>query len=74
MYIAHIHESYILNRMPGTGHLHDMADKSFDPPPELSGRAAINGSAIKVDDEGYIIIKPMFALSSRNTTAKTEEK
>lgn len=69
MYIAKIGNEYLLKRMPGTGHLHDPACITFDPPPELSGLGQVNGQAIVTDDAGDTMLKLDFPLSLRGGRA-----
>lgn len=66
MYIARIADSFVLKRMPGTGHLHDPDCDSFDPPPELSGRGELGRTAIVTDEAGDTALALDFALSMRS--------
>lgn len=65
MYVAKIGTEYLLKRMPGTGHLHDPACPTFDPPPELSGLGQVSGQAIVQEDTGHTLLKLDFPLSIR---------
>ena len=47
MYIAKVHGSFIVKRMPNSGADHAPLCDSYDPPPELSGLGNLVGSAIQ---------------------------
>ena len=61
MYVALINGVFHLKRMPGTGHTHDLACPSFDPPPELSGQAIVT------DEAGDTMLRLGFSLSLRGS-------
>lgn len=64
MYVARIGPRYFLKRMPLTGPQHDPACDSYEPPPELSGRGEVAGSAIDESaDDGVTRLKLDFSLS-----------
>ncbi|MBM3604794.1 MAG: DUF1173 domain-containing protein, partial [Alphaproteobacteria bacterium] len=67
MYVALINGVFHLKRMPGTGHMHDLACPSFDPPPELSGLGPLSGQAIVTDEAGDTMLRLGFSLSLRGS-------
>ena len=67
MYVALINGAFHLKRMPGTGHLHDLACPSFDPPPELSGLGPLSGQAIVTSEAGDTMLRLGFSLSLRGS-------
>ena len=69
MYIAHIGKgSYIMKRMPNTGHQHHPDCDSYEIPSELSGRGEVQNKAISEDHEtGLTSLKLDFSLSKMST-------
>lgn len=64
MYVARLHDGFLVKRMPYTGSLHHPDCDSYEPPPELSGLGEVAGSAIHEDiDAGLTSIKLDFSLS-----------
>jgi len=64
MYIARSGDSFVLKRMPCSGHQHHPNCESFEIPAELSGRGALDNKAIKEDQEtGMTNLKLDFSLS-----------
>ncbi len=65
MYIARsIERTHIIKRMPNSGHLHHPDCDSYEIPPELSGRGAVEFRAISEDhDTGLTNLKLDFSLS-----------
>lgn len=79
MYIAKIGNSFVVKRMPNTGQKHHPDCDSFELPPELTGRAKLQDSAIAVDPStGLTNLKFEFSLSklggSRAAPTKSAEK
>ncbi len=70
LYVAEVGLRLILKRMPLTGPQHDASCPSYEPPPELSGRGEVQGSAIEEDVAGGITrLKLGFSLSKRSRRA-----
>jgi len=68
MYIARFGDAFILKRMPFTGSLHAPDCPSYEPPPEISGRGELLGSAIREDPaSGITVLKLGFAISREPT-------
>lgn len=64
MYVAKAGGKYWIKRMPGTGQNHSAVCSSYEAPPELSGRAEVNGGAIKHEPEtGMNRLRCEFALA-----------
>lgn len=64
MYIAKMHEAFIVKRMPGTGSTHSPDCESYEPPAELSGLGEVMDRAIKEDPEtGETTLKLAFSMS-----------
>ncbi|WP_176329076.1 DUF1173 domain-containing protein [Burkholderia vietnamiensis] len=64
MYVAKVGGIHVIKRMPNTGSLHSPSCNSYEPPPETSGLAEVNGSAIQTDVKtGITTLKFDFALS-----------
>lgn len=64
MYVARVGPRFFLKRMPLTGPQHDPACDSYEPPPELSGRGEVAGSAIDENaEDGVTRLKLDFSLS-----------
>src|SRR4051812_32250046 len=64
MYVARVGARFFLKRMPLTGPQHDPACESYEPPPELSGRGEVAGSAIEENaEDGITRLKLDFSLS-----------
>ncbi|CAD7741059.1 hypothetical protein LMG31884_47230 (plasmid) [Xanthomonas hydrangeae] len=64
MYLAKVHEAYIVKRMPGTGTTHSPDCESYEPPAELSGLGEVMDRAIKEDPEsGETTLKLAFSMS-----------
>ncbi|OXJ06724.1 DUF1173 domain-containing protein [Burkholderia sp. HI2500] len=51
MYIAKLDAHYVIKRMPDSGAKHAPECPSYEPPAELSGRAAVLGQAVQDDGE-----------------------
>ena len=66
MYIAKVGESYIVKRMPGSGHTHLARCSSYELPASLSGLGELLGNAIRTDSEsGIVSLRLDFALTRR---------
>lgn len=64
MYIAKVHGSFMVKRMPNSGADHAPVCDSYDPPPELSGLGDLVGSAIQENPaEGMTTLKLNFSLA-----------
>lgn len=64
MYMVKLGERFILKRMPNTATQHAADCASYEPPIELSGRAELQGGAIRPDDEtGNDRLRLAFSLS-----------
>ena len=64
MYIAKVHGSFMVKRMPNSGADHAPVCDSYDPPPELSGLGDLMGSAIQENPaEGWTTLKLNFSLA-----------
>ena len=64
MYIARLHDSYIVKRMPDTGYQHAPACESYAPPADDSGLGQVLGSAINEDPStGETTLRLDFAMS-----------
>jgi hypothetical protein len=79
MYIAKHIDAFIIKRMPNTGQKHHPDCESFELPPELTGRAGLQDSAIAEDQStGLTNLKFEFSLSkmggSRAAPVQSEEK
>lgn len=79
MYIANHANAFIIKRMPNTGQKHHPDCDSFELPPELTGRAGLQDSAIAEDQStGLTNLKFEFSLSkmggSRAAPVKSDEK
>jgi len=79
MYIAKIGNSFVIKRMPNTGQKHHPDCTSFELPPELTGRAELQDSAIAEDQStGLTNLRFEFSLSkiggSRAAPTKSTEK
>ncbi len=70
MYIARVaspNESFVVKRMPESGHLHAPNCPSYEPPAELSGLGQVLGSAIVEDPAtGQTTLKLNFPLTKRS--------
>lgn len=62
MYVAR-HAEYVIKRMPGTGHQHDMACRSFEPESHTSGIGELIGEAIVEHSPEQVEIKTAFPLT-----------
>lgn len=70
MYIAKINNQYVIKRMPNTGQTHSINCESYEVPPELSGLAQMEGTAITENKEdGSISLKLAFSLSKGSPKA-----
>lgn len=66
MYIAKISDRYLIKRMPDTGFNHHADCPHFEPPPELSGKAPLLGTAIEENvSTGITALRLGFPLSKR---------
>lgn len=66
MYVALVATTYIAKRMPNTGHLHASDCRHYEPPPALTGRGELMGSAIlENSDANTIALKFNFSLSQQ---------
>lgn len=63
MYVAKVWGKYVVKRMPSSGRDHAPSCGSYEPPPELSGLAQVQGSAIQEDMSGMTTLKLSFSLS-----------
>jgi len=75
MYIARTGErQFILKRMPNSGRQHSPNCSSYQPPPELSGRGALDNSAINEDDQsGLTTLKVGFSLTKSTVAGSAPE-
>lgn len=79
MYVAKHADAIIIKRMPNTGQKHHPDCESFELPPELTGRAGLQDSAMTEDQStGLTNLKFAFSLSkiggSRSALVKSDEK
>ncbi len=64
MYLAKVHGTVVIKRMPDTGGAHAPSCDSYEPPPELSGLSQVAGTAIQEDTEtGLTTLKFDFSLT-----------
>lgn len=63
MYVARLHEGYLIKRMPYTGSEHHPDCDSYEPPPELSGFGEVAGAIHEDIDAGLTALKLDFKLS-----------
>src|SRR5438477_13061229 len=62
MYVAK-HAEFVIKRMPGTGHLHQVACHSFEPEAGMSGLGELMGEAIVEHAPEQVEIRTAFPLS-----------
>jgi hypothetical protein len=74
MYIAHVGDTYVVKRMPNSGVEHAANCVSYETPPELSGRGAVDGSAIQQNGEGNVMLKFDFSLLKKAEEAEKSER
>ena len=74
MYIAHVGDLYVVKRMPNSGIEHAANCVSYETPPELSGRGAVDGSAIQQTGDGNVTLKFDFSLLKKAEQAEKAEQ
>ncbi|WP_405136652.1 DUF1173 family protein [Nocardia sp. NBC_01388] len=73
MYVARIGGRYVLKRMPGTGPHHAPACSSYTPPAELTGLAALLGTAIREQPStGLTRLTLSFPLTRNSSRRRSE--